>query len=287
MSKRIRRFASKGHRRTVFIFAGFFVFCIIGATVYFFVIRENPEAALYRLKNSELESRIEKGTKTVYIASEYIPKGTVLERGMTAETQLLTESAGFISETDFGGVALIDIDTGTELTKNLFGYTSEENVCKEIEYEIGDIPGNIKAGDYVDIRIRYPDGTDYIVLSKKQMGESDMRQNKVLFSVNEREILLMDSAVTDAGIYDGTIIYPAKYAAPFSSPASTVNYVPSLSTCELMKSIPEAKPFFSAFDYEKRVKLEESLKGFMNAGGQKVSSGRDTSSYDIGGSAWD
>ena len=54
-----------------------------------------------------------------------------------------------------------------------------------------------------------------------------------------------------------------------------------------MKSIPEAVPFFSAFDYEKRVKMEDSLKSFLNAGGQKVSSGRDTSSYDKGGFAWD
>ena len=287
MSKRIRRFASSGHRRTVFIFAGIITACIIGAAVYFFIIRENPEAALYRYKAAELESRIEKGTRTVYVAADYIPQGTVIERSMVMETQLLTESDGYITDEDFGGVAMTDIKAGTELTKSLFGYTLSSPVQKEVEYEIGYIPGNITIGDYVDIRIRFPDGTDYIVLSKKQIRESDIHQNKLLFYVDEREILLMDSAVVDASIYDGTSLYPAKYADPASEPASTVNYIPSLVTCELMKSIPEAVPFFSAFDYEKRVKMEDSLKSFLNAGGQKVSSGRDTSSYDKGGSAWD
>ena len=287
MSKRIRRFASKAHRRTVFIFVGFMIICIIGAAVYFFVIRENPEAALYRLKAAELESRIDQGTRTVYVAAEYIPAGTVLERSMTNEIQLLTESAGYLTDADFGGVALVDIDNGTELTCSLFGNAVGIKVCKEIEYEFEYIPGNIISGDYVDIRIRYPDGADYIVLSKKRLTESDTHRNKVIFSMDEREILLMDSALVDAGIYDGTSLYPAKYADPALEPASTVNYIPSLATCEQMKSIPEAKPLFSAFDHEKRVKLEDSLKSFLNAGGQKVSSGRDGASYDKGGSAWD
>ena len=287
MSKRIRRFASARHRRTVLLFLCIPVICLIGVLVYFFVIRENPEAALYRYKASELSSRIENGTKVVYLAADYIPEGTVLSRNMTTETMLLSESAGYITDADFGGVALTDIPAGTELTKSLFGYTGDTAVYKEIEYELGFIQGNIQAADYVDIRLKFPDGTDYIVLSKKQIKELDAGRNKVVFDVNETEILMMDSALVDAGIYEGAILYLSKYPAPASEAASQVNYIPSLVICELMKSSPQIEKNFTPFEYEKRVQLENSLKDFLSPGGLKISSGKDTSLSGKGGSVWD
>lgn len=287
MSKRIRRFASARHRRTVLLLLCIPVICIIGALVYFFVIRENPEAALYRYKAGELSIRIEKGTKLVYLAADYIPKGTVLSQSMTTETMLLSESVGYITESDFGGVALVDIPAGTELTRSLFGYTQDTEVYKEIEYELGPIPGNIQAADHVDIRLKFPDGADYIVLSKKQIKELDTGRNKAVFDVNETEILMMDSALVDAGIYEGAVLYLSKYPAPAFESASPVNYIPSLVICELIKTNPQIEKVFTSFDYEKRVQLEASLKDYLSPNGRKVSYGKDTFSSDKGGSVWD
>ena len=122
---------------------------------------------------------------------------------MTTETMLLSESVGYITESDFGGVALVDIPAGTELTRSLFGYTQDIEVYKEIEYELGSIPGNIQAADHVDIRLKFPDGADYIVLSKKQIKELDTGRNKAVFDVNETEILIMDSALSMQGYMKG------------------------------------------------------------------------------------
>ena len=98
---------------------------------------------------------------------------------------------------------------------------------------------------------------------------------------------MMDSALVDAGIYEGAVLYLSKYPAPAFESASPVNYIPSLVICELIKTNPQIEKVFTSFDYEKRVQLEASLKDYLSPNGRKVSYGKDTSSSDKGGSVWD
>ena len=290
MSKRIWRFSPVRHRRTVFIVAGIMFTCAVGVFAYFFILRENPETKLYKTKAGQLAERIEEGTKTIYIAERYIPAGEVLIPEMTVETRLLTESSSYITDEDFGKKVVTDIGKGTELTKSLLLSAEENVILKEIEYDNVSISRNISDGDYADIRIRYPNGSDFIVLAKKQIGGYDGLGKSMTVMVDEKEILMMDSAGVDADIYGGTFLYLAKYTDPSHEQPAEVNYIPSLVTCEMINRNSGIVDGFSVEEIEQREMLENSLKGFITPDGIKTGQGKKTgneTSYDKGGSIWD
>ncbi|WP_167957711.1 SAF domain-containing protein [Anaerosporobacter faecicola] len=74
-------------------------------------------------------------------------------------------------------------------------------------------------GDYVDIRIQFPNGADYIILSKKkvlacsQYNEQEGTQNDLWLEVSEEEILLLSSAVVDAVLQEQARIYAIQYVS--------------------------------------------------------------------------
>ncbi len=49
----------------------------------------------------------------------------------------------------------------------------------------------MKKSDFVDVRIKFPTGQDYILLSKKKV--EDLSNNRVWYHMNEKEILSMSS----------------------------------------------------------------------------------------------
>lgn len=293
MHRKIRRFSSGRHRKTVFIFAAVAVICALSFLIYFFVIRENPKISLYKSRVSELEGRIEKGTQKVYVANCYIMAGTMLSPDMVTETYVLSESAGYISDADFGKKAATDIQKGTELTLSLLKNEDESDALMQVEYSSVYIPQYINKDDFVDVRLRYPDGADYIILAKKQIAALDDSRKTLVFNLDEKEILMMDSAEVDLSIYDDVLIYLTKYTEPSLIPASKPNYIPSLVTCDLIQNQAYPYTVFTPADHEARIRLEESMKGFLSSSGSRVMTGRVTgntdgsASKDKGGSVWD
>ena len=67
----------------------------------------------------------------------------------------------------------------------------------------------LMAGEYVDVRISFPNGEDYVVLSKKCV-EAPMTDVLVL-EVSEDEILMLESARADMNQYRDCHIYAVKY----------------------------------------------------------------------------
>lgn len=69
----------------------------------------------------------------------------------------------------------------------------------------------IAAGDYCDVRILFPTGQNYIVLSKKKVLSADAEN--ICFNVCEHEVMAMSSALYDVNRYDGTYVYLTKYTS--------------------------------------------------------------------------
>ncbi|MBR4777102.1 MAG: hypothetical protein IK007_05765 [Lachnospiraceae bacterium] len=293
MHRKIRRFSSGRHRKTVVIFTLVAVICALSFVIYFFVIRENPQISLYKSRISELESRIEKGTQKIYVANCYIMEGTMLSPDMVTETYVLSESDGYITDADLGKKAAADIQKGTELTLSLLKNEDDINALMQVEYSSIYIPQNTEEADFVDVRIRYPDGSDYIIIAKKQIETLDESCKILTFMLDEKEILMMDSAEVDQSIYDGVLIYLTKYTEPALTTSSKPNYIPSLTSCELIQNQTYLNTSFTPADHEARIRLEESMKGFLSSSGSRVMTGRvtgntdDSASKEKGGSLWD
>ncbi len=103
------------------------------------------------------------------------------------------------------------------------------------------LTNRLQAGDYVDVRISFADGGDFVLLSKKRvqgiepLGEEGT--NSIWFTVSEEEILRLSSAVVDAYLNEGCSIYAIQYVSETQKEA-VVNYVVS----DLVKELIEENP---------------------------------------------
>ena len=103
------------------------------------------------------------------------------------------------------------------------------------------LTSNLKVGDYVDVRIAFSDGGDFVLLSKKQIqGISPLREGEntaLWLIVSEEELLRLASAEVDAYCNEGCSIYAIQYVSATQKEA-TVNYVVSDTVKQLMEEDP-------------------------------------------------
>lgn len=131
------------------------------------------------------------------------------------------------------------------------------------------IPDTLVAGDFMDIRIVFPNGEDYVVASRKKiyslMKDEISSEANVTFLVSAEEILRLASAKTDKEYYAGTKIYAIKYLGDFQK-AAEVNYPVNPKVYRLKNWDPN---IITRLDLpqerEKRTRLEENLKKYDDA----------------------
>lgn len=94
--------------------------------------------------------------------------------------------------------------------------TLEDVIAEDIEdswryYDLilDDSPVGIQAGDYVDIRISFPFGEDFIAISHKKIEEINTGVLKLI--LDEQEILTYNSMLLDKALYGGVNIYAVEY----------------------------------------------------------------------------
>lgn len=103
----------------------------------------------------------------------------------------------------------------------------------------------MKVGDYIDIRISFRNGGDYILLPKKKIRDitgndvdsQEIGQNALWLQVNEEEILRLASAVVDAYYQEGSEIYAIQYVSELQK-AAEVTYPVN----EIVKKLLEVDP---------------------------------------------
>jgi hypothetical protein len=194
----------------------------------------------YEKEISERDTLIESVKKTVYEAVVKIPRGEAITDLMVEKKEVYASNdvSLYMTDEDFGKLVLIDIAPGTFVTKSMLTDENVDSDLRETEFDVIYINSNITFNDYVDIRIVFPNGENYIVLTKKSIKKiSDDGLNCFLW-LNEEEILRMSSAIVDAYLYNGTKIYTTKYIEPNLQEELIVNYQPSLSTINIIKNNP-------------------------------------------------
>lgn len=104
----------------------------------------------------------------------------------------------------------------------------------------------MKAGDYVDVRISFRNGGDYVLLSRKKIqdisgntaaGEEGGEYNALWLQVNEEEILRLASAVVDSFYQEGCEIYAIQYVSELQK-AAAVTYPVNETVRKLLESDP-------------------------------------------------
>ena len=196
--------------------------------------------------------------KDVYVLRTAVQSGTVITQDMfttvgadanVAPSDALTASTFSTLAYDEEGnelevVAKIDIAANTIVTANML--TTSENLntddVRAEQYNMITLPADLETGDTVDVRLRMPDGTNYIVVSKKQVTVLDNAGipsvNTISLELSEGEILMMSNAIVEAYMMEGRMLYLTKYVEPGMQAQAITTYVPTAEVQNLINNDP-------------------------------------------------
>ena len=159
-------------------------------------------------------------------------------------------------------IAKVDLYKNTILTASTV--TTEENtVTKDVrtmEYNMLTLPINLTIGDYVDIRITFPDGQDFIVIAKKEI--KNIQGNTVTFDMSEADIVMLNSAIVESYIMKASNIYIAKYVEPGMQEKAANTYVP---TAEVIRLIETDSNIVSTAKNELTSRFDANIRNQMNS----------------------
>ena len=142
-------------------------------------------------------------------------------------------------------VAKIDIPANTVLVPGMVKLANEQLTpdVREREYNCIVLPTDVATDETVDVRLKLPTGEDYIVLSKKRViatSEGDMSTNYCKFKLNDIETLMLNAAIVDAAMLEGSSIYAVKYVDAGMQKEARTTYEPSTSILSLIQNDPNA-----------------------------------------------
>ncbi|AOZ91110.1 SAF domain-containing protein [Paenibacillus crassostreae] len=211
--------------------------------------------------------------KKVVVTTKVLPAGIALSENDLKIIQITKEDAPVNtveSKKDLiGKIIKIDVGENTPLIQSLvFEEEATPNDLREQEYNVMTLPTKIEKGQFVDVRITFPTGEDFIVLSKKKI--SDVSGATVWYNVNEAELLAMSSATVDAYLNSATL-YATTYTDPFMQDKAIENYPINLNVIDLIQSDPNVlKKAIESLKKSVRKKLELNLSQMDEADKMKV-----------------
>lgn len=133
----------------------------------------------------------------------------------------------------------VDLTYGTPLTNDMIMDTELDDTSREQDIVADVFPVGLKVGDYVDIRLLYPKGEDYVVVSHLRVDEINSDTVKVVMTEQQR--LFYDSAYVENYInsQSGSLTYFAKYTEPGIQKEATVTYSVPQSIMTLLNNNPD------------------------------------------------
>lgn len=256
----------------------FFVFvvivCMIVSLGYYGYIYYNNQ--MVKIENEYINQindlKIDKymSKRVVYIAIKEIKKGEIIDSNCVKKNDVFSnfDANFFIDESDLGARALITINENLPVLKSMLYKNNllDDERVKELSLVL--LQSDLEKYEFVDFRIRYSNGLEYTVLSKKEIIKIDLENNTVWLSLNEEERLMLSSALVDKAIYIGTSFYIDRYVESNIQKESFVNYLPNNEIMNLMVINNNVQRKFINDEITKRREIEEKL---INTSEQQLS----------------
>ena len=196
--------------------------------------------------NTEIEE-IQAHTVNAYIVIDEIKSGTEITTAQVQRVELNmdinVDTSTLYTTIPAGLMAKVDLNPGTVMTTDLT-YENEPltSDVRTVEYNVITLPSQLTTGEYIDIRLRTPDGRSLIVISHKEVTIPNIAgvdsTNCIWLDLTEEEILMMSSAIVEAYKMNGAMLYATRYVEPGIQEAATVTYVPNDETRALIERDP-------------------------------------------------
>lgn len=239
----------------------------LGVSIYKYHKDMNAMQLQAQQQQEALNSQIAANNRTGYVATTQILQGDILQDGVNVAMQTFASSADqttFATADCIGKQAVVDIPMGAPVTMNVVATIMPEQM-NERECTFINLSANLSKGDFVDVRIMFPNGEDYIVVPKVAIQNPVIASNLVYLWLNENCNELLSAAVVDANLH-GAYIYTTKYIEPEIQPANTITYQPNAAVMKVMESDPNiVKESEAALSVTAREGIEDRLKAFEEA----------------------
>lgn len=210
-------------------------------------------ALLYRINqlNEDKEKLIALQSKVAVAAQDIRSGDDVTEDLLVMETVQTTvdkntmlTSADFVEVDDEGNeftleyISKVDLPKGTIITKDMVAEAESQTTADQRiqEYNMITLPSQLKNGQYVDIRYKLPNGSDYIVASKKKVLQCT--SDAMWLKVSEAEILTIGCAIVESYQTNGSKLYATLYSEAGLQAGASTTYTPSNEVWELINKNP-------------------------------------------------
>lgn len=210
-------------------------------------------ALLYKINklNEDMES-LKSKQQTIYVAAQDIPSGGEITEELlkseivqtTIPNDTILSLDDFVEYDEDGNefaiqyVSKVDLPAGTIITKDMVNEAGEQTTDSQRiqEYNMLMLPSELKNGDYIDIRLKLPNGADYIVASKKKVLQCTA--DTVWLKVDEAEILTIGCAIYESYKIMGSKIYANVYSEAGIQATAATTYTPNNDTWDLINRNP-------------------------------------------------
>ena len=164
-------------------------------------------------QNGTNKSYIKNYTTPVAVLKRSIVQGEIITSDMieTVNVNNSTVPTGVVNAANVVGLtAKYNIAAKVPITGDMVSTDIIASDVREVEINTVLMPSDLVEGDTVDIRIMYPNGTDYIVLAQKTIDK--IYDTTFWCKLSEDEIQLLNSAVVDSFLNSGSKLYALRYA---------------------------------------------------------------------------
>lgn len=197
---------------------------------------------------------------------------------------LVTRSFVLDPESMIGKYYRIGLTGGTPLSLDFAMEDPLDDTTREYDVVSNVMPIGLKVGDYIDYRIVYPLGEDYIVLTHKRIEA--INDKTIKLKLNESEIHTYQAALIDNFLNseEGSILYLAKYLEPgIQKPAISYYAVPKNILAIMIADPNIIQKINSQLNNTTRTIIEAGIANASQEDGQAISSGRNEISGKIEG----
>ena len=237
-------------------------------------VRSDYEQEISRLK--ELTDEQQKERDSVWVFKQPLLAG---KRIRSQDIAMIQASADVVPQERMnhpddivGKVLKIDVSAQTPI---LFSMLYEEAVLADdmrwMETAVIQLPLLLTEHDVVDIRIRFPNGQDYVVITQKAIMRVQLPT--IWMQLDEQERLMFSSACVDA-YHNGGQIYALRYVEPHLQKKAVPNYPANADVLKLISSNPNiVKKADTALARVVRQQMEKSWEKQKAASGLELNRG--------------
>lgn len=246
--------------------------------VMFIKTKENYEIQLktYEGKVAALEDQVRSiKYETAYALNYDVKSGTIIEEADLSPVDMpegfgydsTSRKTGYITNINdvVGQRYKTDLSAGTVLTPALVYPNELEGDLRYLDVVFDELPIGIEVGKYIDLRLQFPFGQDFIAMTHKEIV--DINGNVLKLVVSQADIYVYQSIQTDKSLFPNTKLYCIEYIDGGIQESARNYYPMRIETLSAMVQDPNIGDDFdmSIYQHVDRDLLEEQIYSYIDA----------------------